>query len=84
MTKPPKLQMLVGWKQISAWMQRAPNTLRKYKHEYGMPIYYDPSGSPVAFPAELTAWLKIHEFRRMEDNITIETPNMKGENYETD
>ena len=48
---------LVGWKSISRYIGKHPNTAKKYHVKYGMPVRRDPGGGAVALKYELGRWL---------------------------
>ena len=48
---------LVGRKAISDYMNVCWDTVRKWRREYGCPIYKGPGGRPTAMADELDEWL---------------------------
>ena len=43
---------IMEYLKVKAW-----NTVRKWRREYGLPIYTDPMGKPKAFAYQLDRWL---------------------------
>lgn len=53
--------LLNGWKQISSYIGVSVKTAITYASRYGMPVRFLPSGSAVAFPEEIRAWIVAYD-----------------------
>jgi TolB-like protein/Tfp pilus assembly protein PilF len=54
-------RVLVSWKEISAFLNRAERTVKRWERERGLPVHRVPGGERggvYAYPSELTDWLK--------------------------
>ena len=52
--------MLVSWKEIASFLDRAERTVKRWERRRGLPVHRVPGGergSVFAYPAELQAWL---------------------------
>ena len=58
---PKPERVLVSWKEIAAFLNRAERTVKRWEHERGLPVHRVPGGergSVYAYPSELTDWLR--------------------------
>lgn len=49
--------LMLGWKEIAAYLRVSDRTARRYKTLYGLPVCYMPSGTPAITPGMVEKWL---------------------------
>jgi hypothetical protein len=55
------VRVLVSWKEIAVYLNRAESTVKRWERERGLPVHRVPGGergSVFAYPGELADWLK--------------------------
>ena len=58
---PEQEKILVSWKEIASFLDRAERTVRRWERDRGLPVHRVPGGERggvYAYPSELTNWLK--------------------------
>ena len=57
---PERAKVLVSWKEIAAFLDRAERTVKRWERERGLPVHRVPGGERsgvFAYSHELNAWL---------------------------
>ena len=54
--------LIIGWKQISAFLQCSPRTAKRYHLEFGMPLLRFPTKKPAIDPEQIREWLTSYSF----------------------
>lgn len=49
--------LIIGWKQISVYLQCSTRTAKRYHREFGMPILRFPTKTVAVDPEEIKKWL---------------------------
>lgn len=49
--------LLQGWKEIAGYLRIHPQTAKRYKRKFGMPVCYMPSGKPCISIKMIHQWL---------------------------
>lgn len=50
--------LIIGWKQISVFLQCSPRTAKRYHLEFGMPLLRFPTKKPAIDPEQIKNWLR--------------------------
>ncbi len=78
---PDRAKVLVSWKEIAAFLDRAERTVKRWERERGLPVHRVPGGERsgvFAYSHELSAWLLGEEGR------TAETPPSAEDNHRSE
>lgn len=75
-----RAKLLVSWKEIAAFLDRAERTVKRWERERGLPVHRVPGGERsgvFAYQHELTAWLHSGNGRVDETAPTVEQHERK-------
>lgn len=80
---PEQEKILVSWKEIASFLDRAERTVRRWERERGLPVHRVPGGERggvYAYPNELTNWLKGKSSELEADDRPTTDPETPGAN----
>ena len=78
---PEQEKILVSWKEIASFLDRAERTVRRWERERGLPVHRVPGGERggvYAYPSELAAWLRGKSSELEADDLATSDPATSG------
>jgi len=72
---PEQEKILVSWKEIASFLDRAERTVRRWERDRGLPVHRVPGGERggvFAYPAELQTWLLGEQGKAAQSSSEIE------------
>lgn len=78
---PEQEKILVSWKEIASFLDRAERTVRRWERDRGLPVHRVPGGERggvYAYPSELTDWLRGKSSELEADDIASSDPEILG------
>ncbi len=78
---PEQEKILVSWKEIASFLDRAERTVRRWERDRGLPVHRVPGGERggvYAYPSELADWLRGKSSELEADDVFSSDPETTG------
>ena len=78
---PEQEKILVSWKEIASFLDRAERTVRRWERDRGLPVHRVPGGERggvYAYPSELADWLRGKSSELEADDVASSDPETPG------